>query len=171
MAHQIATFYLDTNYADISDGNATWNNINLRLLLGDMWNKHELFNLYLIEYATGKCQDITDKDALSITVFMSGPPFVNSGYDTRTNRKINKTLLTTIQFVSGDVTSKVCNGLNKLTFSKNQQQLSFTLQYGKVADYEAKLDVDDYPDVVFMFGIEGVHVDKDTNVAQRMTIH
>jgi hypothetical protein len=101
MTQQVATFYLDT-YSSISEVGPTWHNINLRTILGDMWDKYDLFNLSLVELCTSKCETIDDPDDLSLKIMISGLPFVNTGYDVATAHLTNKTLLTTLKFISDD---------------------------------------------------------------------
>ena len=42
---------IDNQYGRISDNklNLTWKNINLKMLMGDMFDKYETFNLYLYQ--------------------------------------------------------------------------------------------------------------------------
>jgi hypothetical protein len=161
MTQQVATFYLDT-YSSISEVGPTWHNINLRTILGDMWDKYDLFNLSLVELCTSKCETIDDPDDLSLKIMISGLPFVNTGYDVATAHLTNKTLLTTLKFISDDCLHKQYNGINKLTFSKNQEQCTIEMTYVKIVG-NTVVDYDSYADVTFMFCIEGVHLDKDTN--------
>jgi hypothetical protein len=62
---------------------------------------------------------------------------------------------------------KQYNETNKLTFSKNQEQCTIKMNYIKIID-NTEADYDSYADVTFMFCIEGVHLDKDTNMAYRI---
>jgi hypothetical protein len=43
------------------------------------------------------------------------------------------------------------------------------MNYIKIKD-NTEVDFEDYAEVTFMFCIEGVHLDKDTNMSHRMAI-
>lgn len=167
MAQQVATLYLDTFYADGQQ--PAWYYINLRTVLGDMWDKYDLFNLSLVEVCTSKCNTFTDPGDLALKIMISGLPFINAGYDVGTSRLTSKSLLTTLKFVSNDCMQKQYNGINKLTFSKNQEQCTIWMNYIKIAN-DTEVDWTDYPYITFMFCIEGVHLDNDTNMEHRMKL-
>jgi hypothetical protein len=70
---QVATLTLHTSSLENDENNAngeknvynsviTWKNINLRLLLGDMYNKFDFFNLELINIT---CDDNRDGELIS----------------------------------------------------------------------------------------------------------
>jgi hypothetical protein len=72
-----------------------WRNINLKILLGDLYEKYERFQIALI-YANGSeigPEYTSNKDNLSYQIKMAGLPFINS-YD-------QKKGLNTITVVSG----------------------------------------------------------------------
>jgi hypothetical protein len=124
-----------------------------------MWDKYDLFNLYLVEVCTSKCDTFTDPDDLAVKIMIAGLPFVNTGYDVATSHLTSKTLLTTIKFISDDCLHKQYNGINKLTFSKNQEQCTIEMNYIKIKN-DTEVDFEDYAEVTFIFCIEGVHLDR-----------
>jgi type IV secretory pathway VirB6-like protein len=69
-------------YMDTYAQSFTWNNINLRTLLGDMWDKYELFNLSLVEMAAGVSVFNFVNDNLNVAINISGLSFSNCNYDT-----------------------------------------------------------------------------------------
>jgi len=90
--------------------NITWNNINMRLLLGDMYDRYDLFNLQLVNIG---CDDDITYDVDGVTVLtkggatrgdrnvnlnMTGLNFINSTYDSFRNTNSNKIVLSTYQF-------------------------------------------------------------------------
>jgi hypothetical protein len=90
MAQQVATFYLDTSTTNNLSTGPIWHNIHLRTILGDMWDKYDLFNLYLVEVCTSKCDTFNNPSDLALKVMISGLPFVNSGYDVATSHLTNR---------------------------------------------------------------------------------
>jgi hypothetical protein len=76
----------------------TWNNINLRILLGDMYDKYERFNINL-NFAAGGATGSTVESVADNRMFLvklSGLPFTSS-YNQPTNTNINQVVLTAIQ--------------------------------------------------------------------------
>ena len=76
----------------------TWNNINFRLLLGDMYDKYERFNINLNFVAGGATGSTLEPvpDNRMFLVKLSGLPFTSS-YNQPTNTNINQVVLTAIQ--------------------------------------------------------------------------
>ena len=65
--------------ADANDVTLTWNNINLRVLLGDIYDQYERFNLNLNTIATnvaGAIGATADDRACYITI--AGLPWINN---------------------------------------------------------------------------------------------
>ena len=56
----------------------TWNNINLRTLLGDMYDKYNTFNLCLNTISTSQANTIDPSpDSKNVNLRLSGLPFIN----------------------------------------------------------------------------------------------
>lgn len=146
----------------------SWNNINLRLLLGDMWAKYDLFNISLIEVGTGQCSNTITGNNLGISLNMAGLPWRNSGYNSIVNNMSTSVCMGTLSLVSNGVTSKIYD-FNQVTFSKNQETVNLSIFYKIINDETmAESKALDYPNMNFIFRIEGVREDKDIEVSQRM---
>ena len=78
----------------------TWSNINLRTLLGDMFDKYETFNLCLNTIHTGLPPAIftTTADDANVIMKVSGIPFINNTYNTGTKTNTNSSVICTYQF-------------------------------------------------------------------------
>jgi hypothetical protein len=75
--------------------NMTWNNISLRALLGDMWDKYENFNLTLVQVVcdgNGVSGSLTNAN-LMLNIWISGLPLVNGFYDTATKNITNTAII------------------------------------------------------------------------------
>ena len=77
----------------------TWTNINLRSLLGDLYNQYYYFNISLVSVSLSRCNALdaasaTDDDYenRNVLIKISGLPFINQTYDTL--RKNNGTYAT-----------------------------------------------------------------------------
>ena len=72
----------------------TWNNINLRVLLGDMYDQYDRFNLNLNTIATGFADVIgaTTNDRCTY-VTIGGLPWTNITYNQTANSNLNSTVI------------------------------------------------------------------------------
>ena len=70
--------------ANATGTQCTWNNINLRVLLGNLYAKYDRFNLCLNTFTTGPCGTLTDSET-GTYITLSGLPFVNNTYAVKTN--------------------------------------------------------------------------------------
>jgi hypothetical protein len=82
---QNASLVLSTNngISNTNKTSTTWNNINLRTLLGDMYDKYDLFNLCLNTVATGTALSNIYKNPADCNVIIriNGLPFINNTYN------------------------------------------------------------------------------------------
>ena len=125
-----STFYnktVDNQYGTITNNRCTltWKNINMKQVLGEIYNKYETFNLKLYQMAQTTTM-INSGSAISnqsslVDVRISGLPFINDGYNiaSRNNSSglyLTSLLLTIFNYLStGIVTTynPIC-----LTFGK-----------------------------------------------------
>lgn len=139
-----------------SNDSWTWQNINLRTLLGDLYDKYDLFTLNLEQIASG-VSDVNLGSSLNdicVQINMSGLPFVNQTYNPVSGYNGSYNTLTCYEFVRGY--SNIVNYQGTyLTFSKNQEQISLNIYYKKVSD-GGNCNVVLFPNVVFTFSITGV---------------
>ena len=70
--------------ANATGTQCTWNNINLRVLLGNLYDKYSRFNLCLNTFTTGPCGVLTDAET-GTYITLSGLPFVNNTYGVKNN--------------------------------------------------------------------------------------
>ena len=147
--------------------NFTWTNINLRSLLGDLYNQYDYFNISLVSVSLSRCNALdaataTDDDYenRNVLIKISGLPFINQTYDTlRKNNgtyatvaplNIPTTAITTNQFYN--------NSANVITFNKSQDLCNFNIAFFRVLDdTKPSLDADtENPNFVFIFVITGI---------------
>jgi hypothetical protein len=134
----------------------TWNNIDLRTLLGDMYNQYDYFNLSLNTIASGLAGTVsTDKNMLNLHVRMSGLPWSNCSYNVKSgsnNQYANIGVFTVIP--SATQTTQYNN--NVLTFGKNQDICNITIDFIRVHDDVKATPTTLYPTCSFYFDIIGV---------------
>ena len=169
---QNASLVLNTNSGkDSSTGSIksshTWYNVNMRTLLGDMYDKYDLFNLCLNTVATAPSTigfNLASKD-LQVILRVSGIPFINNTYNITSNNNCNSVncVIGTFTFVSGASTTQYFYGSNLATFGKNQDICNITLDYIRVSDLLQPqiASSNTFPDCTFIFDIFGIDKDKE----------
>jgi hypothetical protein len=70
-------------FCDSVKARITWNNINLRSLLGDMYDKYDTFNLCLNTVSSGVSQNYyyASPSDLQVLLRIQGLPFLNNTYN------------------------------------------------------------------------------------------
>ena len=163
----------DTSVGTIKTSH-TWFNINLRTLLGDMYEKYDIFNLCLNTVATTSSTanfNLATKD-LQVIVRVSGLPFINSTYNITSSNNYNSNYcsISTFTFVQGNYTSQNYNSSNIATFGKSQELCNITIDYIRVGDLlqPSVSATNKFPDCVFIFEIFGIDKDKENKNATRL---
>jgi hypothetical protein len=150
----------------------TWNNINLRTLLGDMYDKYDLFNICLntITTASALANTGTSNDDRNVIVKLSGLPFINQTYSVKNNCNTAVCPISSFLFISNTSTTQLFYSNNCYTFGKSQQSCNLTIQYGRVSDDALPATGVAYPNMVFIFDIVGVSKDNLTNSSTQKLI-
>jgi hypothetical protein len=157
----------------------TWNNINLRTLLGDMYDKYDLFNICLNTITTSAPTGAYGNtfDDRNVILKLSGLPFINQTYSVKQGCNTNICPIASFTFPTYSTTtggatqyfySNNCN-----TFGKSQHTCNLTLQYGRVIDDALPLcniTGRAFPLVVLIFDIIGVSKDNLTNSSTQKLI-
>jgi hypothetical protein len=155
----------------------TWNNINLRTLLGDMYDKYDLFNICLNTISTAGAGvngtllggvAVTAADNLNVIVKLSGLPFVNQTYSVKQGCNTNVCPISTFLFANSGTlnnitTTQLFYSNNYYTFGKSQQTCNLTIQYARIIDDALPTTTNPYPNMIFIFDIVGVSKDNLTN--------
>jgi hypothetical protein len=158
----------------------TWNNINLRTLLGDMYDKYDLFNICLNTITTASCavQYGNSVDDRNVILKLSGLPFVNQTYSVKQGCNTISCPIASFLFptfiATGVTATQYFYSNNCYTFGKSQQSCNLTLQYGRVIDDALPLATantnKEFPQVVLIFDIVGVSKDNLTNSSTQKLI-
>ena len=114
----------------------TWNNINLRTVLGDMYDDYDLFNICLNTISTSTTNLITDSfdDNKNVAIEISGLPFINQTYNVKNSCNSNSTVIGTFNFIDNQGKTQNYNSNNIATFGKSQEQCNLTIEYYKIVD-------------------------------------
>jgi hypothetical protein len=119
---------------DISGQLIKWKNINPKMLLGDMYEKYDKFNLNLACYSSRKVGvQLVDSD---ITFYISGLQWSNQGYSLKTASITPKATLFSLQLVNTTTigTDSFGQNMNTLTFYKPTSNFDITIEMKNSVD-------------------------------------
>jgi hypothetical protein len=119
--------------------NFTWFNINLRALLGDLYNQYDYFNLLLISVSSSHITAAANQgsaDDRLVYVKISGLPFINQSYNQPTG---NNGIFTTATILSIPInatanTQQFNNVANVMTFNKDQDLCNINISLFRILD-------------------------------------
>jgi hypothetical protein len=149
-----------------------WNNINLRILLGDMYDEYETFNLSLTSIVSSKTPSAlgasfgnSDINNLNLTVYIEGLPFLNNTYDVNKKGNTARAVLGAYAYptTAGAIFYRVYNQSGTLTFGKSQEQCNITLTFKRISDDGTPETTDAFPNTNFTFSINGIRKASSTN--------
>ena len=148
--------------------NMTWYNINLRTVLGDLYDIYDYFNLSLYFISTDTTGTVVSSADKCVYMKIGGLPFSNQTYNV--TNKANGTLCTmaTFGFTANTSVQQNFYGSGFMTFAKNQELVNINIQYTRLQDdvpYNGTGSFT-YPNTVFIFHIFGVP--KEDNHSSRL---
>jgi hypothetical protein len=183
---EIASFVLSTFSTfniNAAKNQITWNNINLKNVLGSMYDKYDKFNIELVSILQSETVDIFGIDSKDTTVLIqiSGLSFVNNNYNFSTGNNVNSTIIGFYNFCNYDETTTQNYINNPRTFVKDTKYLvDITINYLRfdLTNVNTIVYTDllgfavsgFYPEMVFMFNIHGIPNDKNNHNGSRMLI-
>lgn len=113
----------------------TWNNINLRTLLGDMYDMFDEFNLCLNTISTAQASTIDGiADNKNVYIKLSGLPWINQTYNVKNVNNGSVTNIATFNFISNNATTQYYYSNNIATFGKSQDSCNLTVEYSRIVD-------------------------------------
>jgi hypothetical protein len=158
-----------------TNANMTWNNINLRHLLGDMWDKYENFNLQLVSINSGNQGNVISLPGglfNSLNINISGFDF--TAYDT------GRKLITQNVIIAGymDVLTRrlqIQGNTNIRTFNKSSEIINinifYTINNSSYTNQTLMTFLQGFAgfyDQVFIFRITGCNLHENINMEQRI---
>ena len=139
--------------ANTGNTNYTWKNINLRTVLGPMYDKYDVFNLTLKYIASSQTPTALGADSSNVIINISGLPFLNQTYLQSRNCNTNTAVLGTYSYpATANLTSNTCfYSSNYLTFGKNQEMVNINIFLTYVLNgYQA---TGNFPETVYVLDI------------------
>ena len=113
-----------------------WRNINLRDILGDMYDKYEYFNICLNTVSTAQANLIdTNTDTRNVSLKISGLSFNNQGYVSKSlTNNSNSTVIGTFNFTPSASSAQYYYGCNMATFRKSSDTVDIKIEYPRILD-------------------------------------
>ena len=136
----------------------TWNNINLRTVLGDLYDKFDTFNLCLNTVTSSVASGTlgTTDDDRSVIIKLSGLPFINQTYSVKQGCNTNTCSICSYNFTKNQSNYQFFYSNNCYTFGKSANTVNLTIQYGTVLADALPATTVAFPQLVFLFDIVGV---------------
>jgi hypothetical protein len=143
--------------------NYTFKSIDLRVILGDMYDRYEMFNLELIGIAHDDDREYNPDGSIlaqagalpsdrTVNIHLSGLDVINGSYDSKGRTNTSSTVIASYQFYT-DITKTFTN--HTLTFRKKQTH-NLNFYYSTIADSGEPSSPDAFPNVTYRFNIYGI---------------
>ena len=147
---------------DISGQLIRWKNINPKMLLGDMYEKYDKFNLNLACYSSRTVP--VNLVSADMTFYISGLPWSNQGYSLKTGSILQKGVLFT-QRLNNSTTSGNENQINSntLSFYKPASNFDITIEMKNGVDSYLGQIVNHQTFVLDIVGCDGYQRNPITN--------
>ena len=146
--------------------NFTWKNVNMRMIMGEMYDRYETYNIYLyqINQTAGLSASTTSNaNQLLVDIRMKGLPFLNNTYNFKTQNNTSSAYLTSYILNSGLVVNigTVTPMFNPIaiTFGKCTERVDINIDIKSTLtqDYPVPLfSSRPWGNYVFMFKIYGI---------------
>ena len=153
----------NVGFCDLNRTSFTWYGINLRTLLGDMYDDYERFNLCLNTISTSLASNsaFTSEEDRQVLIKVSGLPFINNTYDVKNGHNQLSAVITTFTFIKNNVATQYFYNNSVATFGKNQDICDINITYSRISDGVLPTTnvIYPFPQVVFIFDIFGVSHD------------
>ena len=146
--------------ANGSNSNYLWKIINLRTLLGPIYDKYDSFNLTLKYIASSSNIFTLPANDANVFLNITGLPFLNNTYQQSHFCNTSVAVLGTYNFplVIGQTSNTCFYSSNYITFGKNQELVNINIFYNKILDGSISSQ---FPGAVFILDIFGI--DKEVN--------
>ena len=136
----------------------TWTNINLRTLLGDMFDKYDRFLLLLqnISNASPTATPGTAVDDRAFLINMSGLSFINSNYVQKFQSNTGSVIICPYIVSGTNAQRQLYNNFAVATFIKQNDIVNITINYTRIEDDAAVSTTVVYGHACFIFNIVGL---------------
>lgn len=160
-----------------SGSSYTWRNIDMRTILGDMYDKYDSFNIGLVNcVSTVQPTGMTypsNNDKIGI-LYMSGLRWLNSNYDCGSKTRTNNACIGYVNFApltTSVGTAIQYNNLSLNSISRPHANVNLTIFFNNVsANVSNSTSAQTFPQMAFQFVIYPI-INKDTDTKEGSVNH
>lgn len=137
IAIETANLVLRSTNANTTEANNqgfTWNNIDMRKVLGDMYDRYSVFKLTFVSWEQSNIGTFTTLDEAIVFLNMTGLEWENATYDFATKTQSNTAKVSIIYIADGTQTVQPPFTTLGLTFRKNKPFCNIRLNFTKTLD-------------------------------------
>ncbi len=161
---EYATLFLTTAAGEYNDEyhlSCSWNNINLRTVLGPMYDKYDVFVIRLAFVGQGSAPEAlgTSVNDNLVIIELLGLPLINNTYNVNTNHNTNATIIGLFEILLENISYTIFSNSPNLTFGKNSEQVNITINLLNVS-LSPPSAVTEYPVMCYSFNIYGIPKEK-----------
>ena len=129
----------------------TFQNINLKSLLGAMYNKYKRFKLILTAFATAPAS-VNSTNGI-VNIYMEGLNWYQSSYDTSVNANRTRALVGTAEYVT---TGRTINYVTEAGYMFDTQQTNVDLRIFITRVTDDTIQATQYSPSIIVFSIYGI---------------
>jgi hypothetical protein len=150
-------------YNDQYNLSCTWENINLRTVLGTMYDKYDVFSLQLNYIGQGYVSSSTLSASLNnnlVFIELSGLPLINNTYNIIKQNNTNATIIAVYEINPQNIDSQQYPNPSKVLFGKNSEMVDITINL--LTNFlQTPVATAQYPYMSYSFNIYGIPKEKD----------
>ena len=124
----------NANITEASNQGFTWLNIDLRDVLGDMYDRYTLFKLTLVQIEFNTLGTFTGQDEGLVFLNMTGLEWEGASYDYASQSNLLSARVAILFFADGTQTCQPTYTTTGLTFRKDKPFCNIRLNYTKTTD-------------------------------------
>jgi hypothetical protein len=173
-----AILFLSTALGENNDENlsCTWKNINLRTVLGQMYDKYDAFSLQLNYVGQGYVDmgndpvapfGLTYNDNL-VFIELSGLPLINNTYNIITQHNTNSSIIAVFDIIGSNTNYQTYGNASRVLFGKNSDIINITINLLNNT-LSPPAAIHEYPEMCYSFNIFGIPKEEGNLNNTRMT--
>jgi hypothetical protein len=148
--------------SDAKNISCTWNNINIRTLLGPMYDKYDTFVLSLESIMQSESTEDVGAtfDDEMVLVQMSGLPFLNATFNITTGINNSSTILVPFRIPSEATNFSTFDNVFRI-FGKSADLINITIGFIRYNFNTVSTSIlNPYPNMTYIFNIKGITKEK-----------
>jgi hypothetical protein len=134
------------------NNDTTWDNIDIKSLLGSLWLKYSRFKLILTGHGSAPQSGMSTSNG-NVSIYLEGLDWVNSSYDTSVSANRTRALVGTTTY---DTNGRATNYVSEAGFIFDTRQTTANLRITLARVLDDVVAQTQYSSAVFIFSIYGL---------------